>query len=161
MKCGKHTAVTGLLLVLGMLGACASLPDDLISRPDVKLRDVQVMGLGFKGQTFLLSFDIHNPNPFPLPVNHVSYGVRLDGHHFASGETPCDISIPAGGATEFAISVDLNLLATAPQLLSIIREGARGEIPYELAGQFGLDLPLAASVRYQRDGTISLNTGGF
>jgi len=161
MNCSKRVAIPGILLVMGMLGACASLPKDLIGRPDVQLRDVQVMGLGFKSQTFLLSFDVYNPNPFPLPVNHVSYGVRLDGHRFASGDTPCDISVPAGGESEVAISVDLDLLATAPQLLAIIREGTRGEIRYELEGQFGLDLPLAASVSYQKDGTIRLNSGGF
>jgi LEA14-like dessication related protein len=147
--------------VLGTLGACASLPQSVISQPEVALRDVQVMGLGFKSQTFLLSFDIYNPNPFPLPVNHISYGVRLDGHRFASGNTPSNISVPASGDTEVAISVDLNLLATAPQLLSIIREGARGEIPYEIEGQLGLDLPLVASVRYQKDGRIRLNSSGF
>ena len=144
-----------------MLGGCASLPDSVISRPDVSLRDVQVMGLGFKNQTFLLSFDIHNPNPFPLPVSHVSYGIRLDGQRFASGDTPCDISVPANGDGEVSISVELDLLSTAPQLLSIIREGVRGQVPYELEGEFGLDLPVAASVRYRKDGSISLNSGGF
>ena len=161
MKCSKRTAVTGLLLVLGMLSACATLPESVISKPRVELRDVQVMGLGFKSQTFLLSFDIYNPNPFPLPVNHVSYGVRLDGHRFASGNTPCDLSIPASGDTEVAISVDLDLLNTAPKLLSIIRDGTRGEIPYQLEGQLGLDLPVAASVEFGKRGTIRLNTAGF
>lgn len=161
MTCSRRVAVSGLLAVLGALGACASLPENVISRPDVALRDVQVMGLGFKSQTFLLSFDIHNPNPFPLPVNHVSYGVRLDGQRFASGNTASDISVPANGDTAIAISVDLDLLATAPRLLSIIRDGTRGEIPYELEGKLGLDLPLAASVGYRKDGTIRLNSGAF
>ena len=37
---------------------CASLPENLIRQPEVQLRDVQVVGLGFNNQTFLLSFDI-------------------------------------------------------------------------------------------------------
>ena len=161
MICSKRTAVTGLLLVLGMMSGCATLPESVISEPRVELRDVQVMGLGFKSQTFLLSFDIHNPNPFPLPVNQVSYGIRLDGHRFASGSTPCDISIPSSGDTEVAISVDLDLLNTAPRLLSIIRDGTRGEIPYQLEGQLGLDLPIAASVKFGKHGAIRLNSAGF
>jgi LEA14-like dessication related protein len=144
-----------------MMSGCATLPESVISEPRVELRDVQVMGLGFKSQTFLLSFDIHNPNPFPLPVNHVSYGIRLDGHRFASGNTPCDISIPSSGDTEVAISVDLDLLNTAPRLLSIIRDGTRGEIPYQLEGQLGLDLPVAASVKFGKHGAIRLNSAGF
>ena len=157
-KSSRQLAVAGLMATLCGLSACASLPENLISAPDVRLRDVQVMGLGFKSQTFLLSFDIHNPNPFALPVKHVSYDVRLDGMRFASGETPSDISVPASGDTEFAISVDLDLLNTAPQLLSIVREGARAEIPYVLKGELGVDIPFTPPVSYRSDGAIRLDS---
>jgi LEA14-like dessication related protein len=157
----RHKALAATVVAFVALGGCASLPEDIVARPDVSLRDVKVTGLGFNGQTFLLTFDISNPNPFLLPVNHVRYSVRLDGQRFASGETPCDISIPASGSSEVSISVDLDLLATAPQLLSIVRDGARGAIPYELHGQLGLDLPLAPAVRFGKQGSISLNSGGF
>ena len=149
-----------LALVAG-LGACASIPENLIERPRVQLRDVQVVGLGFKNQTFLLSFDIHNPNPYPLPVNHIRYGVRLDGQRFASGHTASDMTIPAGGDAEFAISVELDLLKTAPRLLSIVREGVRRDIPYELEGELGIDIPMTPTVSYRSDGSIRLESGGF
>ncbi len=148
-------------MLAGALSACASVPENLIAKPRVELRDVQVMGLGFKNQTFLLSFDIHNPNPYPLPVNHVSYGVKLDGQHFASGHTASDISVPAGGDAEFAISVELDLLSTAPRLLSIMRDGVRRDIPYELKGELGIDIPMTPAVSYRGDGAIRLNSGGF
>ena len=144
------------MLTLGVLGACASLPENLVSKPDVQLREVQVLGLGFKGQTFQLSFDIHNPNPFPLPVNHVSYSVRLDGHRFASGTTPGDILVPANDDAAFVITAELDLLTTAPQLLSIVRDGIRTEIPYELQGQLGVDVPMTPTVSYRTDGAIRL-----
>ena len=96
MNYGRRWTTAIIMLALGALSACSTLPENVIGEPEVKLRDVQVMGLGFQNQTFLLSFDISNPNPFPLPVNHVSYGVRLDGQRFASGKTASDISVPAG-----------------------------------------------------------------
>ncbi len=96
-----------------------------------------------------------------MPVNHVSYGLKLDGQRFASGETASDISVPAGGANEFAISVELDLLATAPRLLSIIRDGTRGAIPYELEGRLGVDIPMTPPVSYRTEGAIRLNTGGY
>ena len=160
MNSSKRRLVIILALVTG-LGACASLPENLVAKPDVQLREVQVIGLGFKNQTFLLSFDIHNPNPYPLPVSHISYGVRLDGQRFASGQTKSDISVPAGGDTEFAISVELDLLTTAPRLLSIVREGVRRDIAYELEGELGIDIPMMPSVSYRSDGSIRLNSGGF
>ena len=160
MNSGRRRFVIILALVTG-LSACASLPENIVAKPEVQLRDVRVVGLGFKNQTFLLSFDIHNPNPYPLPVNHISYGVRLDGQRFASGQTESDISVPAGGDAEFAISVELDLLTTAPRLLSIVREGVRRDIAYELEGQLGIDIPMTPPVSYRSDGAVRLNTSGF
>lgn len=151
----------GLVFVSCGLTACASVPENVISSPEVELRDVQVMGLGFDNQIFLLSFDISNPNPFPLPVKHVRYGVRLDGQRFASGEAESSLSVPAGGETEFAISVELDILRTAPQLLTILRAGTRRDIPYALEGELGIDIPMTPSVSYRTDGIIRLDSGGF
>ncbi len=157
MNYSRRLTIMALILGLGGLGACASIPENAISMPEVELRDIEVVGLGFRAQTFLLSFAISNPNPFPLPVNHISYGLKLDRQRFASGETPCGLSIPAGGDTTFAISVELDLLTTTPQLLTIVRDGARSEIPYELKGELGIDIPLTPSVTYRTDGSIRLD----
>lgn len=161
MNYTKQLTTLGTAFVLIGLSACASLPENMISKPEVSLRDVQVMGLGFKAQTFLLSFDISNPNPFPLPVKHVSYALKLDGQRFASGETPSEISVPASGDSQFSISVELDLLSTAPRLLAIVREGVRSEIPYELKGELGIDIPLTPPVSYRTDGSIRLDSSGF
>lgn len=157
MNYSRRLSITALILALGGLGACASIPENTISTPEVELRDIEVVGLGFKAQTFLLSFDISNPNPFPIPVNHITYGLKLDGQRFASGETPCGITIPAGGESEFTISVELDLLSTAPRILNTVREGGRREIPYELKGELGIDVPLIPSVTYRTDGSIRLD----
>jgi len=148
-----------LVLLLACLSACASSLENLVVAPSVKLSNVQVVGLGFKSQTFLLSFDVANPNPFPLPVSHIEYGVKLDGQRFASGETVCDFTVPAHGDTSFALSADLNLLQTAPQLLSIVRDGARREISYVLEGRFGVDIPLSPTLKYRNRGKIRFKPG--
>lgn len=150
-----------IALLISCMSACASMPESLVSSPSVKLSNVQVVGLGFNSQTFLLSFDVANPNPFPLPVSNVGYGVRLDGQRFASGETASKFTIPADGDASFAISVDLNLLQTAPQLLSIVRDGTRQDINYELEGRFGVDIPLAPTLKYRNSGKIRLNSNTF
>ena len=150
-----------LALLVLFLSACASMPESLVKSPRVNLSDVQVVGLGFKSQTFLLSFDVANPNPFPLPVRNVAYGVKLEGQRFASGETASDFTIPADGNARFAISVNLNLLQTAPQLLSIVRDGGRREIGYELDGRLGVDIPLTPPLKYNTSGTIRLNSASY
>lgn len=146
--------VTGALL---LLGACASL-EEMVDTPRVTLRNVHVQKLDLSEQTFLLSFDVANPNPFPLPVRSVSYEVKLDALRFASGEASSDFTIPAGSDGEFAISVDLNLLQTAPELLFTVREGVRDAIPYSLEGTLALDLPAIRPVRFESSGLIQLQT---
>jgi LEA14-like dessication related protein len=153
-------AVTFAAFTLGLTG-CASTLESLVKSPSVELRDVKVVGLGFNNQTFLLSFDVSNPNPIALPVSSVSYGIKLDGHRFASGKTPSEFSVPAGGDAQFAISVDLNLLQTAPQLLSIVRQSAHQDVTYELEGQLVVDIPLAPPVSYRNAGSIRLSAGSL
>ena len=137
------------------LGGCAGL-EEIVSAPQVSLRNVHVERLDFDEQTFLLSFDVTNPNPFPLPINSISYGVELDGMRFASGETSSDFTIAAHGDGEFAISVDLNLLQTAPDLLFIVRDAARRDIPYALEGSLGFDIPYARPARFRNEGVVRL-----
>lgn len=160
-----RATIRGYGLVLALLATaftgCATTMESLVKSPDVKLSNVQIVGLGLKSQTFLLSFDVRNPNGFSLPVRSVNYGVRLDGQRFASGETPSEFSIPANGDAQFAISVDLNLLQTAPQLLSIVRQSVRDEVSYELEGTLAVDIPLAPPVSFRNAGSIRLSSGSF
>lgn len=142
------------------LSACAGM-ETVVSAPGVSLRNVTVTNLDFSSQTFLLGFDVVNPNTFPLPVSGVSYGVELDGQLFASGETAGGFVVPAQGDGEFAISVRLNLLRTAPQLLHVIRDGIRRDVPYALKGRFAIDLPLVKPVRFESTGEIRLQAAGF
>lgn len=153
-----RTMTLGVATLATAFAGCATTLENLVESPTVELSDVQVMGLGFNSQTFMLSFAISNPNPFSLPVKAVSYGVKLDGQYFASGETSSNFSIPANGDGEFAISVDLNLLQTAPQLLTIVRESTRRDVQYELEGQLAVDIPLAPPVSYRNTGLIRLTS---
>jgi len=157
----KRLTIAGVLCALIGLGGCATTLENAVSAPRVELQDVRVMGLGFNGQTFLLSFRVFNPNPVRLPIRDVSYAIRLDGHRFATGSTEGDISVPARGSAEFGISVDVDLISTAPRLLSIVREGVRRDVPYELEGELGLDIPLTAPVRYRTSGALRLHADGF
>jgi LEA14-like dessication related protein len=148
-----NTLGTGAIASL-LLG-CAS-TGNLVDTPSVRLSDVEVTKIDLDDQTFLLNFEVSNPNPFPLPVRSISYGVELDGFRLASGETQGDFTVPAGGDGAFAISVDVDLMRTAPQLLFIVRDGVHREIPYELRGRFEVAIPLAPALSFRNDGTIRL-----
>lgn len=159
MNALNRTIFPGLVVAMLAMSGCASTLQNFVQSPVVELRAVRVLGLGFNGQTFLLSFDISNPNAFALPVRSVRYALKLDGRRFASGETSSEFSVPANGDARFAISVDLNLLHTAPQLLAIVRQSAREDVSYELDGRLGVDIPLAPAVTYRNSGFIRLSSG--
>jgi LEA14-like dessication related protein len=152
----KGLANPGAALCACLLVGCAS-TGALVEVPQVSLRNVEVRDVDLKSQTFVLDFDVINPNPFPLPIQSVSYGIELDGYRFASGETQGSFTVPASSDGSFAISVDLNLMRTAPALLFIVREGVYREIPYELDGEFDLDIPFAAPVAFSTKGHIQMH----
>ena len=153
MQANIVTRALGLIVASGLLASCAA-TGTLISAPEVRLTDVEVTSLDFSGQTFRLGFDVSNPNPFPLPVKQIRYGVRLDGQQFAAGETAGNFVVPANGDGEFAISVELDLLKSAPQLLYTVHDGVRRAIPYALEGSLGVDIPFAKPLRFETNGEI-------
>lgn len=157
---GKVHRTAGLLLAAGLLSACASM-ENFISTPTVQLNSVQLTDIDITSQTFLLGFDIVNPNSFPLPIANIEYGVSLDGYRFASGETGAAFTVPANGDSEFAISVNLDLMQTAPTLFWIVRDAARRDIPYKLEGQLGVDIPLTKPVPFKSTGNIRLLSQAF
>lgn len=150
----------GLIVVAALLASCAG-SGPIISAPGVSLRNVELTRLDASGQTFLLGFDVSNPNAFPLPVSSVTYGIELDGYRFAGGRASSDFTIPARGDGSFAISVEIDLLKTAPQLLHLVGDSLRRDIPYALEGELGLDLPLVSKVPFEATGSLRLQARGF
>ncbi len=155
---GLSLAVT--LVFIALTTGCAGM-ETLVSAPGVSLRHVEPRDLDFSGQTFVLRFDVTNPNPFPLPVSSVAYAVRLDGERFASGKAPSAFTIAALSDGEFVITVELDLLRTAPKLLYVLRDSTKRDIPYALEGEFGVDLPYVRPVAFQHSGEIALTVSGL
>jgi len=142
-----------IVVVALVISSCAG-AGNIVTAPGVSLSDVQVTELDFDNQTFLLGFDVTNPNAFPLPVTSVSYGVELDGQRFATGKTQGSFIVPANGDGDFAISVQLDLLKSSPRLLYTVRDAARGDVPYALKGSFAVGIPAAKPLHFESSGRI-------
>lgn len=158
MKLKTRFRSAGVVVTAAMLASCAGM-EPMIAAPGVSLRNVHVTDLNYKAQTFLLGFDITNPNPFPLPISHISYGIELDGQHFAGGSAASAFTVAAQGDAEFSISVELDLIRTAPQLLYTVHDAVTRDIPYSLRGELGIDIPLAKPLAFSSDGEIRLYAG--
>lgn len=148
----------GLSAVACFAAGCAS-TGIVVEKPSVSLSNVEVTEIDLDSQTFVLEFDVVNPNPFPLPIRSIAYGVELQGLRLASGATQGAFTVPAGGDDSFEITVDVDLMRTAPQLLFIVRDGIYRDIPYALEGRFAIDIPFAKPVSFRNEGSIRLNAG--
>ena len=148
------TKAISLFLLFGLVSCASTGP--IVQKPDVTLSGIELSGLSFTGQTFLLTFDVANPNSFPLPIKSVRYHVRLASHSFASGEAPSDFLIPSAGSGEFDISVNLDILKSASQLSSVLRSGLREPVPYELNGSLAVDIPFVKPLPFSASGVITV-----
>jgi len=86
MRSSKQLRVSVGLLAVMFLSACAT-TETMIAAPTVQLKTVELSKVSFNQQTFLLGFDVSNPNSFPLPVKAVKYRLLFDDKSFANGET--------------------------------------------------------------------------
>jgi LEA14-like dessication related protein len=151
----RRNIAPAVLLASVLLSSCATTGIS-IQKPSVTLRGVEMNSLSFSGQSFLLSFDVNNPNPFPLPVRSVRYHLQLDDKTFASGETLGDFSVPASGAGAFDISVELDILKSAGQLTSVLRRGMQKPVSYQLDGSLAIDIPYVKPVPFATSGVITI-----
>ena len=156
MRLQSIPASAAVFVIAAAIGGCATL-ENVVDPPNVNLKSVQLTNIGLRSQTFLLGFDVVNPNPIPLPVASVRYGVSLDGQRFASGETDGAFTVPANGDSDFSISVSLDLMRTAPTLFWLVREASERDIPYQLDGELGVDLPFAKPLPFRSSGEIRLS----
>ena len=151
----KRVVEITALFTAVLLASCAGTGLS-IEKPAVTLSGVEMSSLSFSGQTFLLSFDVNNPNPFPLPIRSVRYHLQLADQTFASGETQGDFSVPASGDGEFDISVELDILKSAGQLTSVLRSGMRKPVAYELNGSLAVDIPYVKPLPFSTSGVITV-----
>jgi len=144
-----------MVLAIVCLSACAG-TGNVIDSPSVELTAVELTSASFRRQTFLLTFDVSNPNPFPVPVKAVDYQVDFDDRKFAGGKTQGSFTVPARGADSFAISVDLDILSSASHLKSLVRGDFKENISYELNGNLAVDIPLVKPIPFSSSGVINM-----
>lgn len=148
------------ITAMAAMSACASM-DAIIDPPAVRLTSIEMTDADLERQTFLLGFDVSNPNPFPLPVKSLRYRIRLGEQQFASGETQGNFTVPSDGNADFKISAELDLLRTTSKLSSLITAGMRRNIDYELSGSFAVDIPFARPLVFSNSGSIELRSAVF
>jgi len=146
----------GSLAVLILLSGCAGTVETLVTAPSVELRSVQLARVDLTAQTFLLDFEVSNPNAFPLPIRALKYRVMFDEERFAGGETSAAFSVPAHGTGAFQLSVDLDLMNSASQISSLLHGGIPDHVNYRVDGSFAVDIPFTKPLSFATSGAIGI-----
>ena len=152
---------TGLLLLV-LLAAGCSLPQEPSEMPDIRIAAVRPESIGLNRQVFQLDLALTNPNPAAIKVS--SGRVRLDLQDMSVGtaELVEGFSIAAGQEGLARLRVVTDLMGEAPRLLSALMasEGTLkyrvsgyldfigfglGRVPVDERGSFGLRPPAPAS----------------
>ena len=160
MKLVKSKISYLMLSAMVLCTACAT-TETIISKPKVELIGVELSRVGLSSQTFLLQFEVSNPNAFPLPVESVSYRILFDDQKFAGGETPASFTVPAQGTGAFTLSVETDFLGSVTQITSLLRGGVPEHVEYELQGSLAIDIPLVRPLAFTNSGVIPIQKSPF
>ncbi|MCP4138234.1 MAG: LEA type 2 family protein [bacterium] len=116
--------------------------------PSLKFRDLKFQSANFNPfnprATFLVRFDVSNPNPFPVSINEIDYTFTAEGRELVDGNSNY---IYIGGGANETISIPVSLRGReifkfVPKLKKFpnISYQFEGKINLEISGQ-GINLP--------------------
>jgi LEA14-like dessication related protein len=138
-----------LLCVLILCGtACAP----KFERPVLTVSSVELQSGNLFQQSFLVKFQVQNPNNRELPVQGLHAELDVGGQRIASGVSNRAFAVPPMGQSEFDMTITANMAAALVQLANQHAD----TIQYELSGSANLDLPFLREVPFHQGGSFSL-----
>jgi LEA14-like dessication related protein len=132
---GRGIRAATLLLAL-LIAGCAGL-GTYSEAPRVSLVSIQPLELGVLEQRYGLRLRILNPNDAALPVEGMSYALRINDREFAYGVSRQPVTIPPYGEALLDVDVVSSLLGVLQQLQEA-NTGKREALTYRLTGHLSL-----------------------
>jgi len=139
-----------LLLCLLMLGTVGCAPK--FERPVLTVSSIELQSGNLFQQSFLVKFQVRNPNDRELPVQGLHAELDVGGQRIANGVSNRAFIVPPRDQTEFDMTITANM---AVALLQLANRRADA-VDYELSGSANLDLPLLHEVPFHQAGSFSL-----
>ena len=137
-----------LLILLLCTAACAA----KFERPNLTVAGIDMKSGNLLQQTFLVKFQIQNPNDRDLPVSGLHAELNVGGEQIASGVSNRAFVVPAHGQSEFDMTITANM---ALAMLKLANQHA-DSIDYEVTGAASLDLPFMHNLPFHQNGSFPL-----
>ena len=144
------------MAVLGLcLTACARFAPRF-EKPTLSVTGIELAGGNFLQQSFLVKFNVQNPNDHALPVTSLHAELNVAGERVASGVRNRAFVVPARGTADFDMTINANLAMALLKLSQKRADPHSDSIDYEMAGAAGIDLPFLHEVPFRQSGSFSL-----
>lgn len=113
-----------------------------LDKPEVKVRDLNVVGLGVEGVDLEFLLTVTNPNSFPLVLNGYTYDLNVMALPLTKGGKRERIEFPADKATD----VRLPFKVAYGDLWEILkRQPDQNKIPYRLNAGLEVETPFGTT----------------
>jgi LEA14-like dessication related protein len=141
-----------LMLTLGILSSCASLPN--YEPPRVSVVGIEpAKGEGLE-MRFNVKLRIQNPNTIAINYQGMMVDLIVDGRRIATGLSNQPGNVPSYGETIYILPVSVSGFDVARQLINFMQKPQQNTIPYVISGK--LESGLFGSVRFSDKGELKL-----
>lgn len=149
-------AMVLLLTSVGLLAACASLPNqDPLSIDVTGIEPLPNEGGGMELR-LTVRVRIQNPNDSDIPYSGAALDLDLNGRKLASGVSAVMGTVPRYGETVLEIPVTVSALNMARQVLGFVNAQGQHDVSYTVRGK--LEGGLFGTRRFTDEGTFELPT---
>jgi len=152
----RAVVAAALLACIGVaVSACVSTPRSLVA-PEVQLVGLSLLGVSADSQRFRVDLAVTNPNEVTIPIERLSFSVRLAGSGVMSGRSLSPFELASGESTTLQLEVTTNLVSSVSRLLSLL-QGPADAIQYDLDGLVTLSRGLNPTFPFSRRGEVPLS----
>lgn len=151
-------AAMRLVVVFAVAGLAACVPN--LHRPEVRLVNLQLAGLGLSGGHLRVRLGIYNPNTFALDASSLSYNVDLAQDSsdkgwlsLARGTYDQAIRVGPGDSTQVEIPVAFRYRGLGGAFRALLE---RGTFDYRIHGKVVLQEPIRREIPYRHRGAVSM-----
>src|SRR6202044_1140782 len=123
-------------------------------RPVLTVSSVELQSGNLFQQSFLVKFQVQNPNARELPVQGLHAELDVGGQRIASGVSNRAFVVPPLGQSEFDMTITANVAAALLQLAGRHSDS----VDYEVTGAASLNLPFLHDLPFHQTGSFSLDS---
>jgi LEA14-like dessication related protein len=131
-----------------------------LTAPAISIAGIHSPTLSTEGAQLICSVRVENPNDVALPVSGGNVNLKLAGSPAAKGRLLEGITIPARGARDVDLLVDLDMAATI-SWLPMFMDNKAFTLPFEVDGFVDVDHADLGRVVFHETGDVSMTDEGL